>query len=157
LPERAAGEPYDPDLEWDRDGQYYHYLTRWMRALERAGRVANDEHYRAWAVELAEATHRHFVHPRGIYWTMTVDLSPPLVPSQGLAFRELGLPLALHAIAPLGEHADVALLERYVPLAKALEDFWLQSANQAASTWTAHADINSVTLAAALAPRGSLL
>ena len=249
LPERAAGEPYDPDLEWDRDGQYYHYLTRWMRALERAGRVANDEHYRAWAVELAEATHRHFVHPRGIYWKMSVDLSRPLVPSQGmhdpldglvvtatlglatearelarlcaerrwatedplgaggllldalglarlvaegrtdleallahvledcavslaavaqadfvglrasrrLAFRELGLALGLHAIAPLGEHADVALLERYVPLAKALEDFWLQSANQAASTWTAHADINSVTLAAALAPRGSLL
>ena len=220
-----------------------------MRALERAGRVANDEHYRAWAVELAEATHRHFVHPRGIYWKMSVDLSRPLVPSQGmhdpldglmvtatlglatearelarlcaerrwatedplgaggllldalglarlvaegrtdleallaqvledcavslagvaqedfvglraarrLAFRELGLALGLHAIAPLGEHADVALLERYVPLAKALEDFWLQSANQAASTWTAHADINSVTLAAALAPRGSLL
>ena len=249
LPERAADEPYDPELEWDRDGQYYHYVTRWMRALERAGRVAEDERYRAWAVELAATAHRHFVHPRGIYWKMSVDLSRPLVPSQGmhdpldglvvtatlglaneaselarlcagrqwatndplgaggllldalglarlvaegrsdyealaaqvlddcvrsldavarddfmhlrasrrLAFRELGLALGLHAVAPLGEHAAVARLERHVPMAKALQDFWLQSANQAESTWTAHADINAVTLAAALAPRGSLL
>ena len=94
------------------------------------------------AVSLAEVAQADFVGLRA---------------SRRLAFRELGLALGLHAIAPLGEHADVALLERYVPLAKALEDFWLQSANQAASTWTAHADINAVTLAAALAPRGSLL
>ena len=77
--------------------------------------------------------------------------------SRRLAFRELGLALGLHAVAPLGECANVSLLERYVPLASALEDFWLEPANQAASTWTAHADINAVTLAAALAPRGSLL
>ena len=74
-----------------------------------------------------------------------------------LAFRELGLALGLHAVAPLGECADVALLERHVPLAAALENFWREPGNQAASTWTAHADINAVTLAAALAPQGSLL
>src|SRR5438094_233575 len=66
-----------------------------------------------------------------------------------LAFRELGLALGLHAVAPLGECADVALLERHVPLAAALENFWREPGNQAASTWTAHADINAVTLAAA--------
>ena len=27
LPERRLGEPFDERLEWDRDGQYYHYLT----------------------------------------------------------------------------------------------------------------------------------
>src|SRR5512139_3422771 len=30
LPERGPGEPFDEALEWDRDGQYFHYLTRWM-------------------------------------------------------------------------------------------------------------------------------
>jgi hypothetical protein len=42
-------------------------------------------------------------------------------------------------------------------MAQALEEFWLDPASEAASTWTAHRDINAVTLAASLAPRGSLL
>src|SRR5437868_6682960 len=29
LPERRPGEPIDARLEWDRDGQYFHYLTQW--------------------------------------------------------------------------------------------------------------------------------
>jgi len=28
LPERGPGEPFDQGLEWDRDGQYFHYLTK---------------------------------------------------------------------------------------------------------------------------------
>lgn len=35
LPERGPGEPFDPRLEWERDGQYLHYLTQWMHALMR--------------------------------------------------------------------------------------------------------------------------
>ena len=42
LPERGIGEPYDEQQEWDRDGQYYHYLTQWMHALYRAGRVTGN-------------------------------------------------------------------------------------------------------------------
>ena len=76
--------------------------------------------------------------------------------SRRLAFRELGLALGLHAVAPLGECADVSLLERYVRLARALEDFWLEPANQAQPTWTEHGDINAVMLAASLAPGGCL-
>jgi hypothetical protein len=38
LPEREPGEPPDERLEWDRDGQYFHYLTRWLHALERTAR-----------------------------------------------------------------------------------------------------------------------
>src|SRR5947207_4495827 len=34
LREREAHEPYDPEQEWERDGQYYHYLTKWAHALE---------------------------------------------------------------------------------------------------------------------------
>jgi hypothetical protein len=33
LNERRPDEPPDERLEWDQDGQYYHYLTKWMHAL----------------------------------------------------------------------------------------------------------------------------
>jgi hypothetical protein len=250
LPERQPQEPYDPDLEWDRDGQYYHYLTKWMHALERTGSATRDERYHRWAVELARAAHRAFTYPEGapeaMYWKMSVDLSRPLVPAMGahdpldglvaaaslgltvetrelaricnghrwatddalgaggllvnalrlgrlvargrkdlqdffaeviedaiasaeatattlggpagrrLAFRELGFALGLHAIDPLAEHADVSRLRRFVPLAAKLEDFWSSPASQSAATWTGHRDINAVTLAACLAPQGTL-
>jgi hypothetical protein len=83
LAERGAGEPYDPQLEWDRDGQYYHYLTKWMHALERAAGATGDERYRRWAAELGGVAHRAFTHPGGMYWKMSVDLSRPLVPAMG--------------------------------------------------------------------------
>jgi len=86
-PERPAGEPLDPAREWDRDGQYYHYLTRWMHALSRMARVAGRDQYHHWAVELAHAAHAGFVHRTGgalrMAWKMSIDLSRPLVPSMG--------------------------------------------------------------------------
>src|SRR5438477_4216631 len=88
LPERAPDEPFDPELEWERDGQYYHYLTKWMHALERTARVTGEERYHRWAVELAQAAHRAFAYPPGaptrLYWKMSIDLSRPLVPSMGI-------------------------------------------------------------------------
>ncbi len=30
LPERRPDQPFDERLEWDRDGQYFHDLTKWM-------------------------------------------------------------------------------------------------------------------------------
>lgn len=89
LPERERGEPYDARHEWDRDGQYYHYLTKWMHALATAGRVIGDPVYLSWALELARVAHARFVchTPAGIpermYWKMSIDLSRPLVPSMG--------------------------------------------------------------------------
>lgn len=89
LPERKPDEPYDEILEWERDGQYYHYLTKWMRALERISRATGDAKYIVWAIELAKTAHRAFVYtaPDGrkrMYWKMSIDLSWPLVPSMGL-------------------------------------------------------------------------
>lgn len=88
LNERKPAQGYDESLEWDRDGQYYHYLTRWMHALVRTGRVTGDPVYIQWAAELAEAAHEGFVHklPGGakqMYWKMSIDLSYPLVPFMG--------------------------------------------------------------------------
>jgi hypothetical protein len=87
LPERAPDEPYEPELEWERDGQYFHYLTKWLNALQRMASACADERYRRWAAELAQAAHRAFAYPAGeptrMYWKMSVDLSRPLVSSMG--------------------------------------------------------------------------
>ncbi len=87
-PERAPREPYAPRAEWDRDGQYYHYLTKWMVALQRIGQVTDDSVYHRWAVELAQAAHAAFVYTTGaghrrMVWKMSIDLSRPLVDSMG--------------------------------------------------------------------------
>jgi hypothetical protein len=87
--ERKPGEPYNEDLEWDRDGQYYHYLTKWMHALDRVSRVFGDAKYNTWAIELAKTAHSSFTYlPPGsgrkrMYWKMSIDLSYPLVASMG--------------------------------------------------------------------------
>jgi len=88
LPERAAGEPFDEALEWERDGQYFHYLTKWMYALDRAARDLSRLAYHRWAVELARAAHARFTYRCAdgrlrMYWKMSIDLSRPLVPSMG--------------------------------------------------------------------------
>jgi len=89
LNERGLHEPFDERLEWDRDGQYYHYLTKWMHALSCVSRVTGDLTYNTWAIELAKKAHARFVYassssgPKRMYWKMSVDLSRPLVPSMG--------------------------------------------------------------------------
>jgi hypothetical protein len=87
--ERGPDEPYDERREWDRDGQYYHYLTKWMHALTITARLTGDPIYLRWAMELARAVHPRFTSltPSGgrkrMYWKMRIDLSSPLVPSMG--------------------------------------------------------------------------
>jgi hypothetical protein len=86
--ERKPDDPYDDHLEWDRDGQYYHYLTKWMHALNRVSRSTGNPILNLWAIELAKAAHAGFVHilnsgSKRMYWKMSIDLSYPLVPSMG--------------------------------------------------------------------------
>ena len=87
--ERKPEEPFDDRLEWDRDGQYYHYLTKWMHALNRVGRVTGKKAYTRWAIELAKTAHTRFTYRpspgarKRMYWKMSIDLSRPLVPSMG--------------------------------------------------------------------------
>ena len=106
LPERRPGEAYDERLEWDREGQYFHYLTKWMDALARAGRLLDQPRHHAQAVELAEAVFPRFLQaspagePVGLAWKMSVDLSRPQVPGISphdsldgyVTFRWLALP-----------------------------------------------------------------
>jgi hypothetical protein len=107
LRERRPTEPLNERTEWDRDGQYFHYLTKWMYALNRVTRVAGDERYHAWATELARAVHPRFVYtpPSGrakrMYWKMSTDLSYPLVQSMGLHDPLDGL-ITYKQLAPAG-------------------------------------------------------
>jgi hypothetical protein len=89
LPERGAGEALDQRLEWERDGQYFHYLSKWTHALDQLARTTGKAHFNAWARELAVVAHDAFTYrpadggaPR-MYWKMSIDLARPLVPTMG--------------------------------------------------------------------------
>jgi len=101
LRERGEDECFDERLEWDRDGQYYHYLTKWMHALHLTSAITDDVDCHLWACELAAITHKAFIHQvagsKRLYWKMSIDLSYPLVSSMGhhdpldgfITYREL--------------------------------------------------------------------
>ncbi|MFZ7110677.1 MAG: hypothetical protein ACOWYE_03255 [Desulfatiglandales bacterium] len=281
LNERKPGAAPGDREEWDRDGQYYHYLTKWMHALNRVSRFTRDPIYNVWARELAKAAHAGFVHgkesgPGGMYWKMSIDLSRSLVSSMGLhdpldglvtykalkhtasefperpdgplldaeigdmeelckgrawmtddplglgglldaayrifqliaadsfpetglltdllesslaglhvlggtslmrlsaehrlAFRELGMSIGLHAVERMREASarhrefpgdrrislQVDRLARNVPLARVIEEFWLDPLNRASRSWLNHEDINGVMLTTSLIPDGYL-
>ena len=253
LDERPKGAAVDERLEWERDGQYFHYLTKWMHALDQAGRATGDAQLRTWARELSVTAHRKFVwQPEGgrrprMYWKMSIDLSRPQIASMGqhdpldglvtalqlglseqadayaamvdpeslatadplgiggllvdacrlqqlarlggvpqhaewldrlmdaallglahyrdqpdlrapaserLAFRELGLAIGLAAAPLMGKGPALA---GYEDIRRDIEEFWLREENRQGGTWQAHADINDVMLATALAPEGFLV
>jgi hypothetical protein len=87
LPERDAQQPADAQLEWERDGQYFHYLTRWMHALDQFAHATGDADAERWACELAQAAHAAFRIPAGganrLAWKMSIDLGRPLVSTMG--------------------------------------------------------------------------
>jgi hypothetical protein len=129
LDERPGDEAFDERLEWDRDGQYFHYLTKWMHALDQTGHVTGDEIYLTWARELAEAAYRAFVYTAGdgtkrMYWKMSVDLSRPLVRSMGqhdpldgyVTYLQLRTPTLERAIADFRAMIDRPRLATDDPL-----------------------------------------
>ncbi|MGB5261044.1 MAG: hypothetical protein WBO34_11060 [Gammaproteobacteria bacterium] len=90
LPERGPDEPMDQRLEWDRDGQYFHYLSKWMHALDQVTRTTQQPRYNSWARELARSAFDAFTYrsapdrgPRRMAWKMSIDLTRALVPSMG--------------------------------------------------------------------------
>lgn len=72
----------------DGDGQYHHYLTLWMFALNRLSVTSGEKQYNDQAISLAKAIHPHFMYNRSssrprMYWKMSMDLKEPLVRSEG--------------------------------------------------------------------------
>lgn len=123
--ERGPDEPMGERQEWDRDGQYFHYLTKWMHALGRTASAVADARYLTWAAELAGTAYDRFSyipHPDGqrrMYWKMSIDLSRPLVSDMGqhdpldglVAFAEI-----LAIARRLGETLPVDLASRMAGL-----------------------------------------
>jgi hypothetical protein len=135
--ERQRHERADPELEWEQDGQYFHYLTKWMHALERMHKVTGEVQFLLWAMEMAKGVFPKFSYQTGhqlglssgatvkhrMYWKMSIDLSYPLVSSMGqhdaldgfITYQELEL-AALVAIpsgdfpANLHLHSERAVL-----------------------------------------------
>ena len=132
LPERRPDEPYDELLEWDRDGQYFHYLTKWMHALDQVALATGEPRYNLWARELAKTAHHAFSFllspsgPRRMYWKMSVDLSRSLIPTMGQHDPLDGylscLELQATAVALPKAEAEPNLTEEIGQLAAMVED-----------------------------------
>ncbi|KAL4780018.1 hypothetical protein BJX76DRAFT_361229 [Aspergillus varians] len=72
----------------DGDGQYHHYLTLWMFALNRMSLATGDATYNRQAIALAKAIHGAFFINRGserarMVWKVGVELDRVLVGSEG--------------------------------------------------------------------------
>ena len=89
LNERPADQPPNASLEWDRDGQYFHYLTKWMHALYRMWQDTGETRYGRWGAELALTAHNAFTRQafpgrrKQMVWKMSIDLTRPLISSMG--------------------------------------------------------------------------
>ncbi|WMJ74606.1 hypothetical protein RCC89_15750 [Cytophagaceae bacterium ABcell3] len=85
MPERGQDEPFNSRLEWDRDGQYFHYITRWIHSLLLAERETDNRQYAIQALELLKACEKFIDRSKGLrmYWKMSTDLSRPLVSASG--------------------------------------------------------------------------
>ncbi|MFP4060424.1 MAG: hypothetical protein ACLFUC_08080 [Bacteroidales bacterium] len=261
LPERGKGETYNDKVEWERDGQYFHYITRWINTLLHAAIETSEHQYAKWAADLTKAGEKFIDNSDNrtrMYWKMSIDLSHPIVESMGahdpleglicvlsmidsmperhaelinfrnnleslcdildwfttdalgigglllntvrvaelnmkkvklhdsiiprklwkdcmdslhsftghvhapnapaevrLAFRECGLSLGIRTMAGLKYryqklHVDFDEIDKFLPLAEAIEDFWCEPANREVKTWTRHRDINEVMFASSL-------
>lgn len=84
--ERNRTESFNSHKEWKRDGQYFHYHTRWIQALLHAAEFLEDQELVRHAAELSLAG-KYFINKINdslhLFWKMSVDLSRPLVLSMG--------------------------------------------------------------------------
>lgn len=84
--ERNPEEPFQERLEWERDGQYFHYISRWIVTLIQAHKETRDGKYLKWASELLLASEKFISKINGeikMYWKMSTDLNRPLINSMG--------------------------------------------------------------------------
>ena len=101
LPERKPGEPVDQMKEWERDGQYFHYLTRWFNTLMQAAAEFQEPAYAHHAAGLIRAGEAFLQQRDGQYrmvWKMNTDLTKPAVESMGTHDPLEGLVCTIRAL-----------------------------------------------------------
>ena len=129
----------------DADGQYHHYLTIWMFALNRMSIASHDSWYNNQAISLAKAIHPHFMinrdspRPR-MFWKMSIDLQRPLVASEGNLD-----PIDGYVILNLLQkaHGDPVLQQEISEYKKILDTKWRNYSSDdpldlGMTLWTAH-------------------
>ncbi|KDQ58408.1 hypothetical protein JAAARDRAFT_57340 [Jaapia argillacea MUCL 33604] len=131
----------------DGDGQYFHYLTIWMFALNRMSLASGTKTYNDLALQLAKTVHprfmvnRHSQRPR-MFWKMSMDLSHPLVRSEGNLD-----PIDGYVIYKLLQQTDgegsTVLVEEICDYKKILETKWRgyssdDSLDLGMTLWTSH-------------------
>jgi len=84
--ERKRREAFNSHKEWKRDGQYFHYHTRWIQALLHAAEFLENHELKRHAAELSLAG-KYFINKINdslhLFWKMSVNLSHPQVLSMG--------------------------------------------------------------------------
>jgi len=126
LPRATDAEPLNGGLRIgkvtehgsDCDGQYHHYLTLWMFALDRLALATGEKEYSRLAVQLAKAVHPHFVIRRGghghgddddgplrMVWKISTDMDTVLVPSEGHLDAATGF-VVYRLLQRTAEHLD---------------------------------------------------
>lgn len=61
----------DPEGSPDGDGQYAHYNTKWMFALNRLAIVTGEARFNEWAIELATSASTEYAKLHAV-WTFPV-------------------------------------------------------------------------------------
>jgi len=78
----------EDDESGQGDGQYFHYLTRWMPTLSRMTVTTGEPWYNNQAIELAQLALQKFKHngddgqPQ-LHWKMNINLNTPQVSPEG--------------------------------------------------------------------------
>ena len=115
--ERDKDQPYDAYLEWDRDGQYFHYNVKWIKALLRAAKSLDEDDYLRHAKELSLASFNFVYEDKGhpnMYWKMSIDLSRPQVASRGAHDPLEGLIIALETDQYITDPAQKEKHHKYI-------------------------------------------
>ncbi|KAI1877997.1 uncharacterized protein JN550_000179 [Neoarthrinium moseri] len=104
------------------DGQYHHYLTLWMFALNRLSVAAKDSTFNDLAVQLARAIHPRFIMVRNgqetMSWKISTDMTQPLVNSKGHLDDVTGL-----AIFQLLENTAKKFGQQNITLQKEMDQY----------------------------------
>ncbi|KAM5537581.1 hypothetical protein V8D89_008659 [Ganoderma adspersum] len=144
---RIGKEADEDDPGGDGDGQYHHYLTLWMFALNRMARASCERRYNDLAIELARAVHPAFVRDRDaprprMCWKTSVDLRRVAVSSEGNLDPIDGY--VVFSLLQRNNAADRKVLEREVgEYRRILETKWRRYISDdpldlGMTLWTAH-------------------
>lgn len=133
----------------DGDGQYHHYLTMWMFALNRLSMATGDPSFNSQGVSLAKAIHPHFFLNRTserpkMVWKVAMDLSRPLVASEGNLDAMDGYIIFRMLQASAQKYSDSLVLEeeiadyRRVMACKGRHSLSQDPLDLGMTLWTAH-------------------